>query len=758
MAIAHVQSTSRTANASSTTKAFASPVTIGGLLVVSVATYSGASPTVTVTDSLGTVYTQVNAVTGHTHNLVVVKGFAPGSGANTVTAAVTGGTIFGLAISEFSGVGDTSEASANAFNSSSPSTVAVTTITNGALLYVAQATDDSGDTFTAGAGYTLTTQANGFGAIASEYTVAGAAGAYTASITITGSVGSAPIIVVAFPSGAALHLLVGNPATASLNTGYSQIIASTIAGTAPLTYSITAGTLPTGLTLEASTGSLAGIPLETGSFSVTVQVVDSSASPVTVSGAYIVHVAANADIGPHNMTSDVLPVPFVASASSESRPAWNAFAGLGTGRWEAVGVTGQYLQLDVGAAWRELVVSYTVRAGSNSLELGQSPKSWTVSGSNDASTFTVFSTVADQAAWVVNEGRLFFCDSVIGYRYLRITVSAVITPANGFTTIGRLAFYRPGDHTDSPVVGLTLVAWYSFGWVDYQANAQIFLGSDANPPGGVTQPGSGAILLSDVATAKTSFSYPLNLAGDISGTAIVLDPDGSNVDVSESVVWFTILGTGSGAGGSSGLNEFRVYGVYYRAYYADGSHRYSLPEVAEVELFTAGGVDDEGLAIDLDLDTDSRVWRDFFSPLSTPAYLRISQFGEFFDIHASCNSPGFATVGVPYAHTLTVPGSFAPNTFVITAGSLPTGLVLAETGEITGTPTLAGVFPFSVQVTSDVFSLDVPNEETQEEILSCAITVLSAPVVDISCHDPSRIKDAYVTVLDPVRYQSRRIT
>ena len=63
--------------------------------------------------------------------------------------------------------------------------------------------------------------------------------------------------------------------------------------------------------------------------------------------------------------------------------------------------------------------------------------------------------------------------------------------------------------------------------------------------------------------------------------------------------------------------------------------------------------------------------------------------------------PGGAA-GTPYSQTLTAVGGTAPYTWIITAGSLPTGLILnAATGAITGTPSSSGPSNFTVQVTDN---------------------------------------------------------
>jgi hypothetical protein len=54
-------------------------------------------------------------------------------------------------------------------------------------------------------------------------------------------------------------------------------------GTPPYTYSISAGSLPTGLTLNTSTGAISGKPAAAGSFSYTGKVVDSASASATSS-------------------------------------------------------------------------------------------------------------------------------------------------------------------------------------------------------------------------------------------------------------------------------------------------------------------------------------------------------------------------------------------------------------------------------------------------------------------------------------------
>ena len=89
------------------------------------------------------------------------------------------------------------------------------------------------------------------------------------SIAVAGPPGAGPSVTCAYPNG-------------EVSTFYSSSLVAT-GGTPPYTYSISAGSLPPGLTLNPSTGAITGSPTTAGSFPYTAKVVDAASASATSS-------------------------------------------------------------------------------------------------------------------------------------------------------------------------------------------------------------------------------------------------------------------------------------------------------------------------------------------------------------------------------------------------------------------------------------------------------------------------------------------
>jgi len=73
---------------------------------------------------------------------------------------------------------------------------------------------------------------------------------------------------------------------------------------------------------------------------------------------------------------------------------------------------------------------------------------------------------------------------------------------------------------------------------------------------------------------------------------------------------------------------------------------------------------------------------------------------------ANCGDTPNGTVGISYSDSIVVDGGTSPYTLTIIAGEFPPGLSLdSTTGAITGTPTAAGKFTFTVQIEDSTFTI-----------------------------------------------------
>jgi uncharacterized repeat protein (TIGR01451 family) len=125
------------------------------------------------------------------------------------------------------------------------------------------------------AGITLSTG----GVLSGTPTTTGSTTFTVAVVDANGGVSTASITLVV---SAALTITSGAPPAGSVGTAYTFTFTAA-GGTAPYTWSVGSGTVPTGLTLTASTGVLSGTPTTPGTFSFIIKVTDKVNTSVTKS-------------------------------------------------------------------------------------------------------------------------------------------------------------------------------------------------------------------------------------------------------------------------------------------------------------------------------------------------------------------------------------------------------------------------------------------------------------------------------------------
>lgn len=103
-----------------------------------------------------------------------------------------------------------------------------------------------------------------------------ASGTATFDITVTDEFGCSSTVTYTINSNCPVIVINETSLpTIFANTPYSQTLTLT-GGTSPYTYTVTSGTLPTGITLDANTGVVSGTSTDIGSFTITVTVTDAN--------------------------------------------------------------------------------------------------------------------------------------------------------------------------------------------------------------------------------------------------------------------------------------------------------------------------------------------------------------------------------------------------------------------------------------------------------------------------------------------------
>ena len=151
--------------------------------------------------------------------------------------------------------------------------------------------------------------------------------------------------------------LIGGGGSAQVGVAYSTTYTAAL-GTAPYSYRISLGTLPPGITLNASTGVLSGTPTFAGTYQYTVTAEDADGLQASVRGALIV-ASANGTVPPNS--GEVLrPFP-IALANGDftlgddlwsvgtqfATPGWSYQSGMGRTtpgfvRWQSTGPMGPF--------------------------------------------------------------------------------------------------------------------------------------------------------------------------------------------------------------------------------------------------------------------------------------------------------------------------------------------------------------------------------------------------------------------------------
>jgi len=272
-------------------------VVSGNILVIST-TWQTGSGTPSISDTRSSTWTQNLLDTSDTVRVMVATTTLGSSGAESITVTETSGAFMVTNCAEFppnwSTTVDTSVTNTFSGTPSSVTCSTVTTTLNSDFIYSVIGGSLAGGNLLDPA----TSIANGWvqigGAASSSagYVFGGTNGSYNAKWTNTTN-SSGTCATVAFQSNA---LAVTSPATlpdGGLSTAYSYTLTAT-GGKGAYTWSITSGSLQTGLSLNTSTGAITGTPTAGPQNSITFQVADTNSHTATEATTLKVSSALNA--------------------------------------------------------------------------------------------------------------------------------------------------------------------------------------------------------------------------------------------------------------------------------------------------------------------------------------------------------------------------------------------------------------------------------------------------------------------------------
>ncbi len=419
------------------------------------------------------------------------------------------------------------------------------------------------------------------------------------------------------------------PYTASLNPASG--------GTAPFSYTVSAGALPAGITLSNS-GTVSGTPTEFGSFAFTVTATDSS----TGSGPY----SAN-----QNYILSIVDQPPVAGGVSVSlaygAPASPVALNLSGGNALSVAI------VSAPANGTATVSGTSISYQPNASFSGADSFTYTATnGGGTSAPATVSITVGAPVLTVTASGPL---SAQVGVPY-----------SQTFTFAGGTGPFGSHQVTGLPA-GLALTATTS---------NSVTISGTPRAQGTFTL----SVSASDNSTGNGPFTASQNFVLAVDAPMLVLTPATGNFTASYATPFSQAFNANGGIGGytytlggtlPAGLSLNAATGIVS-----------GTPTVAGYFAFTVTATDTGSTGAGAPFTVQGSYTLAIAAPtiVVTPASL-----------------PN-ATAGTAYSATLAGAGAVAPYGFTLTSGTLPAGVTLSGTGQLSGTPTASGSFPFTVAV------------------------------------------------------------
>ena len=544
----------------------------------------------------------------------------------------------------------------------------------------------------------------------------------TLSATILGTQSGKTVAITVNPAPA----IAGTTPNGTVGTAYSTTLTAS-GGTGSLTLSLAGGSLPAGLTFNASTGVISGTPTAAGTSNFVVQVVDQSSVPDTISASYKITISTAAQPLSASGTppagvvgtaySSALQAtggvaPYTWTVASGSLPAGLSLStgGVISGTPTAAGTSSFTAQVQDSVGTRASVIAtIAVTSPQSTLKVTGTLPGGTVgtaysstigvSGGTSPYTCTVMSGTLPAGLTITSGCTVSGTPTVAGtsspiIRVVDSSNPAQTTSSQVSLTIGAAASSitvssPPSGTAGTPYTGTIPVSGgtgpYSCTITAGSLPAGLTLGANCTITGTPTTPGSTMVTVTatDSSTPVDTGTAPITVTIN-AGAALSLTlgaPPAATVNTAYS-------GTVPVTGGSAP----------YACTLTSGTLPAGLTLGSNCVITgtpTASGTSNVTISA-TDASTPTRSGSNVIPVTVNGAAGTVLTLG----------TPPAATVNTPYTGTVPVSGGTGPYACIVTSGALPAGLSLNANCVITGTPTTAGSTTVTVKSTDSANPVD----------------------------------------------------